>query len=257
MKQDTTLDQHFLNSVSTLLLEAKFANILPNETLLEIGAGDGRLSVELLRKKPLKLISIELDERYEEELSKLKSEFNNFELIWGNALEKIDSIRCDKLIANIPYNITEPLYEKILEKKIPYVQLLHGISFYKHILDESSKWHYFVKAFYEIELLKEVAGNAFEPPTKTMSTLISLSLKETLTFEEKFLQTLFLKRERNTKNALLFSLVDLGNTKKEAKEKIQELKSLLLVEEKMFWKLSNEELLKILNEIKEKKILKN
>lgn len=221
MQMEVKFDQHFLKSKNTMLLEVNLADISTDETIFEIGPGDGRLSRMILEKNPMKLISVEMDESMKTSLDAVADKYENFEFVFGNGLEKIEEIKFDKLIANIPYSITEPLYIKLMESKVPLAVMIHGKTFYDHIVSEESKWYFFVNAFYEVELLNIIAGNAFEPVAKTSSVLVRLVLKNKLTDTDKIYQELFNKSSRSLKNALIFSLVDaLGYSKREAKEKV-------------------------------------
>jgi len=245
-------DQHFLESKNTLLLEKNSANIKDTDVIFEIGPGDGRLSEFLLQANPKKLISVEMDENMDHHLKKIKEKYPNFDYLIGNGLEEINNFKFNKLVSNIPYSITEPLYNKILELKIPFVLLLHGNTFFNIINDDTNKWHYYVNSFYNIDKLLDVAGNAFNPPAKTTSTLIKLELKkeDKLTKKEKLIQTIFSKKERSTKNTIIFTLVDYNKTKKEAKKIYEEnFKLNSIVEKTKFDNISNKQFLEILHRL--------
>ena len=177
---------------------------------------------------------------------------SKFKLIFGNGLEEVGKIQFTKLIANIPYAITEPLYVKILNLEVPFVILLHGIDFYRNIVERETKWKYFVNSIYNVELIEEVNGSSFSPPTKVKSALVKLSLKLKRSQKEDFYFNLWNKKDRSLNNAILFSLVDTFNiTKKEAKEKllgfdIPELKLLNLSNQE--FNILNEKLLDLFEE---------
>ena len=247
-------DQHFLESKNTLLLEKNTANIKETDIIFEIGPGDARLSEFLLQANPKKLISIEMDPSMEKYLKKTKEKYKDkFEYKISNGLEEIENYKFNKLISNIPYSITEPLYNKILELKIPFVLLLHGNTFYNIMCDETNKWHYYINSFYNIEKILDIAGNAFNPPAKTSSTLVKLSLKNKneLTKNDILIQTIFSKKNRNTKNTIIFSLVELNFTKKQAKEIFNTKFNLSpIIEKTKFDNISNKDFLIILNKLK-------
>ena len=102
-------DQHFLNDKKLLLFIAESAEIKNEDNILEVGPGKGPLTWQILEKKPKSLTSIELDEDFSEYLQTIKKRFKNFSFLLGNSLELIDTIEFNKLVANIPYSITEPL----------------------------------------------------------------------------------------------------------------------------------------------------
>lgn len=254
IKNEVKFDQHFLIDKKILEITTKIAQITNNDVIFEIGPGKGILTKQILKYNPKQLIAIEKDENLEKDLENLQIEFkDNFEYKLSDGLFEIDNYDFDKLIANIPYSITEPLYKKILNKQIEFAILLHGKTFYNKIISKNSKWNYFVNAFYDFNLIEEVSGDKFFPKTKVTSTLVCLRLKanNNLSDWDKFLQILYSKSSRNVKNALLYSFVDYFDcSKKEAKNKINELKLNITLYDKLFDNLSNSDFLELILSIK-------
>lgn len=205
-------DQHFLINEEIITKTIKNANITSNNNIIEIGPGKGVLTNAILKQNPNFLTSIEIDESFKPILEEIKKNNPNFDYILGNGLENLKE--CDKLIANIPYAITEPLYKKILELQIPTVNLLHGRRFYNIINDETSKWNKYVNAFYDVELIEEVTGENFEPKAKITSVLVKLALKTNLSKNDLLIQNLFKKEARSVKNAIKYTIVDTLNISK-------------------------------------------
>lgn len=98
-----------------------------NTGVLEIGPGIGVLTVECAQVAK-RVVAIELDTRLKEVLDKTLTEFDNTEVIFGDALkldleqlikEKFDD--CDRVAvcANLPYYITSPLIMKLLYSRLP------------------------------------------------------------------------------------------------------------------------------------------
>lgn len=98
-----------------------------NTGVLEIGPGIGVLTVECAQVAK-RVVAIELDTRLKEVLDKTLAEFDNTEVIFGDALkldlaqlikEKFDD--CDRVAvcANLPYYITSPLIMKLLYSRLP------------------------------------------------------------------------------------------------------------------------------------------
>ena len=138
-----------------------------------------------------------------------------------------------------------------MELKIPFCVIIHGAHFFEMINDENSKWNYYVNSFYNLEKIIDIAGNAFNPPTKTMSVMVKLKLKDEniLSKKDKLIQKLFSKKDRNVKNVFIFTLVDFGKTKKEAKKIFNELDLKKEIEKNKFSNLSNENFLFIIKEL--------
>ena len=121
-----SLGQNFLINPSVCPEMADAACNDDNCGVLEIGPGVGILTVELA-KRAKKIVAIELDERLRPVLSKTLSDFDNVEVIFGDAM-KLDlrEIIATKfagmpvhVCANLPYYITSPLIMLLLESKLP------------------------------------------------------------------------------------------------------------------------------------------
>jgi 16S rRNA (adenine1518-N6/adenine1519-N6)-dimethyltransferase len=116
------LGQHFLKEPAIAEEMVKLAEINANDRVWEIGPGKGILTRALIATG-CNIKAFELDQRLE---SLLKNEFGDrielkivdvLQMDWESELKK-ESVPV-KLVANIPYNITSPLLEK-LEEYQPY-----------------------------------------------------------------------------------------------------------------------------------------
>ena len=111
IKPSRKLGQNFLidkNVLKTILLKSSLTN---SDTVVEVGAGLGALTKELLNVAK-KVISFEIDKRLYEYLSGELSVYNNIELINDDVLTS-EIPRHDKIISNFPYTISGPLLEKL------------------------------------------------------------------------------------------------------------------------------------------------
>src|SRR3989344_9052825 len=109
----TKFDQHFLEDKHMLSKIIISSRLKKNETVLEIGPGNGVLTKKILEKAG-NVIAVEIDEKFKKDLSKL----DGLELHFGNILQIIDSLKFDKVVANIPYSISEPLFKKLFKIKL-------------------------------------------------------------------------------------------------------------------------------------------
>lgn len=243
---EVEFDQHFMDDEEILNLIIDSSKINYKDIIFEIGPGLGSLTRKILQKRPLKLISVEKDSKLEQEFEITLKENNNFELIISDGIKELDNHIFTKLIANIPYSITEPLYSKILDLKLNNCILLHGRDFAKNIIIRETKWNYFINSFYNVEEISEIEGNKFNPPTKVKSSLIRLKLKNNLSNIDIFYQTLWNKRKRSTYNSLIYSLVDSCSlSKTEAKLKLKNFNISISILNKKLENLSNMEFNKI------------
>ncbi|HDQ92618.1 MAG TPA: ribosomal RNA small subunit methyltransferase A [Synergistetes bacterium] len=119
-RANTRIGQNFLIDKNILQIILKHADISPDDSVLEVGAGKGILTRAILEKKPLVLYSLEIDRSLEPFLGELSDTFDNFKLFWGDALREGFPSSFDpcpnKIVANIPYHITTPLIWKVLEE---------------------------------------------------------------------------------------------------------------------------------------------
>jgi 16S rRNA (adenine1518-N6/adenine1519-N6)-dimethyltransferase len=114
--------QHWLRSESALTQIVKAAALTPHDRILEIGPGTGVLTQKLL---PLaqSVVAVELDRDLLQLLRKQFDRSANFLLLQGDILSlDLDATlqgfpdfqAPNKVVANIPYNITGPILEKLL-----------------------------------------------------------------------------------------------------------------------------------------------
>ncbi len=99
------------------------AKLSPEDTVLEIGAGKGILTVEIASRAE-KVIAIEIDKKLCSFLREELKNYENVEIIEGDFL-KLDISRFlgsgsrsgVKVIANLPYYVTSPIIMKLLNMK--------------------------------------------------------------------------------------------------------------------------------------------
>ena len=109
------LGQNFLSDPAILQRIIEVASLSPEDTVVEIGPGPGRLT-RMLAEHVKKVIAIEVDRQLYERLLKELPDEGNVELVCGDALEyPYGSLPEFKVVANIPYYITTPILFRILE----------------------------------------------------------------------------------------------------------------------------------------------
>ncbi len=228
-----------------------FADIKPGETILEIGAGTGFLTDELL-KVSSKVIAIERDKNLAGILRKRLKDKQGLDVIEGNALKILDTLKFDKIVSNIPYSIAEALIMKLLEKEFERAVLTVPKSFaYKLIAKPGdknfSRLSLMAEEFFSIEILMDVPKNAFEPRPKTNSVVIVIEPKK----NKSLLRSVIRRRKMKVKNALREGLCEtFGITKREARKLINMLKINNVILEKRVLNLSTEELKSVAQKVK-------
>lgn len=110
------LGQHFLSDPSILRRIADAVRLSADDVVLEIGAGKGPLTRELM-KRARRVVAIEADRRLASALADQLSG-TNVRIVGGDALQ-VEWPVADKVCGNIPYQITSPLIERALRPPRP------------------------------------------------------------------------------------------------------------------------------------------
>lgn len=193
-----------------------FSNISREDTVLEIGSGIGTLTIELA-KRARKVIAVEQDSRIcnilNEQLRKEK--IDNVEVINNDAL-KIEFPEFNKIVSNLPYQISSPITFKFLEYDFDLAVLMYQKEFASRMNGNVGSKNYsrlsamlYFKC--NVEKLTEVSCESFIPKPKVDSTVISLTPKKSELKEEdfeaysRFTKALFQHRNKKIKNALINS----------------------------------------------------
>jgi 16S rRNA (adenine1518-N6/adenine1519-N6)-dimethyltransferase len=123
-KPRKSLGQNFLVSGAALDRIAALAQLSPDETVLEIGTGFGRLTARLAAQAG-RVVSIEYDEMLHWAASQLLEGYGNVELVHGDFLagkHRINPLLTQmlspgpiKVVANLPYGISSPAVTNLLE----------------------------------------------------------------------------------------------------------------------------------------------
>lgn len=111
------LGQHWLKDRDILAAIADDAELLPDDTVLEIGPGLGTLTSELLRRAG-SVVAVEFDPDL---ARKLPGQFpgKNLQVVHEDILQfDLDSLPAGyKVVANVPYYITSKIIEKLMTAK--------------------------------------------------------------------------------------------------------------------------------------------
>ncbi|MDD5331608.1 MAG: rRNA adenine N-6-methyltransferase family protein [Candidatus Nanoarchaeia archaeon] len=244
MIKNHTQDQHFLTDKKILKEIIKVSALKKSDLVLEIGPGRGILTRELAKKA--KVTAVEIDEKLKPYLEDIPAE-----IIYDNALIKIDKVKFNKIVSNIPYSISEPLIKKLTKIDFNLAVLLTGKKFYEALTDEDSKLYYLNKIFFDTKKIMDVPKESFEPVPRVNSTLILIKKRKSrLLNKDKIIKELILQDDKKLKNALINSFIRVYDlTKFEAKQKTYSLRIPIMLFEKNTDNLSNEEFKKIIKEI--------
>ncbi|MFW6295827.1 MAG: 16S rRNA (adenine(1518)-N(6)/adenine(1519)-N(6))-dimethyltransferase RsmA [Halothece sp.] len=186
--------QHWLRSEKALNEIVEAAQLKETDSVLEIGPGTGILTHRLLEEAN-KVVSVEIDRDLCKKLVKKYGDRNNFLLLQGDFLDLDLTTQLaqfpafqslNKVVANIPYNITGPIIEKLLgtianpaESQYELSVLLIQKEVAERICAEPG-FKVFgalsvrVQYLAECEMITTVPAKAFYPPPKVDSAVIRL-----------------------------------------------------------------------------------
>jgi 16S rRNA (adenine1518-N6/adenine1519-N6)-dimethyltransferase len=180
------LGQNFLIDKKVLRKIVEASEISKKDTVLEVGAGIGNLTLELA-KKAKKVIAIEKDKRMIEILKENLKDFKNVEIIEGDIRETFLTIvqnvaRDYKIVGNIPYYLTSYLIRKFLEtKKRPkLIVLMVQKEVAQRICAKPPKMNLLavsVQFFTKPEIVSFASKNCFWPRPKVDSAIVRLKIK--------------------------------------------------------------------------------
>lgn len=241
------LGQHFLKSETLLNEIAKSAEISEKDVVLEIGAGDGRLTKCLAKAK--KIIAVEIDKLLFEKLAELN--LPNVDCVNMDILDFEVPEEVNKIVGNLPYEISSPVTEKVLrflnKQKHSKVKNLLAVLMYQREFAERmtafpglrdwSRLSILVNYYSDCEIIRFIPKTAFRPAPKIESALVKIVPKN-VEPDEKLLalaKILFMHKNKKMINALIDSRQHL---KIQDKAKLREVLPALLgklKEKKVFY----------------------
>lgn len=230
IKLNRNLGQNYLIDKNKRDQIIDFGNITKDDVVLEIGTGIGTLTIELA-KRAKKVIAIEQDSNICEILAKRleKENIDNVELINDDAL-KVDFAPFNKIISNLPYQISSPITFKFLDYDFDLAILMYQKEFAQRMNGEVGSKNYsrlsamlYFKC--DVEKMTDVSCESFIPKPQIDSTVVKLTPKENTIAEEdfktysKFTKALFQHRNKKIRNALIDSRHIISNIDKKVLKK--------------------------------------
>lgn len=228
--------QNFLNDKEEILNKIiEVSNVNEESEILEIGPGQGALTA-LLVERVKKLTCIEIDKDLENGLRKKFDKKENYSLVMGDVLE-VDFKKYlnagTKVVANIPYYITSPIINKIIENKDlideAYIMVQKEVG--ERICAKSGKERSVltlaVEYYGEANYLFTIPREFFNPIPNVDSAFISIKFYKDKRYEDKISEDLFFKYIKaafsNKRKNIVNNFSTLGYSKNEIKGLLQEL----------------------------------
>lgn len=209
----TKLGQNFLTDMPTAQREVEYANINKKDVVLEIGPGKGFLT-KILSDKAKKVISIEIDQTLAQYIKDLN--LDNVEIINADVLElDFNTLsKFNKIVSNIPYQISSPLTFKMLEYPFELAVLIYQKEFAERMVAKHGTKNYSrltVNTYYKAgcKLLEIVPKEFFNPKPKVDSAMVKIIPRSSPPFKLKdevfffdLINNLFSQRRKKIKNII-------------------------------------------------------
>ena len=179
------LGQHFLHDQHIAQRIVESLILIPEgKKVLEIGPGMGVLTQYLLQRD-IDLSVVEIDRESVDYLTQHFPQLNGREKIWNRDFLRMnndqfyDGKEPFVLIGNLPYNISSPIFFKLMEMRDRIPQMVCMIQ--KEVAERIAAPHgnktygilsVLMQAFYKVEYLFTVNEGVFTPPPKVKSGVI-------------------------------------------------------------------------------------
>lgn len=210
VKPDKDYGQNFLVEPEICNKIVSLLEVKPEDDVLEIGPGIGSLT-HFLNLEPCKLSVVDIDERM---IYFLKNKYSKSEINFiTNDIRKEDVSKYNKIIANLPYNITTEAIVYLLTnaKNCELMVLMCQTEAFFHFSDLEGKEYgpssVLVHLLGEISRKITAKPGSFYPAPKCTSTVFTIRINPEVNKEEavsvyKMCKQLFLNRRKTIYNNL-------------------------------------------------------
>ncbi|MBE7534778.1 MAG: ribosomal RNA small subunit methyltransferase A [Anaerolineales bacterium] len=199
LRADKSLGQNFLRDDLALETIAAAAEILPTDSVLEIGAGLGSLT-RYLAQAAREVVAIELDSRLLPPLQTILAPYDNVRVVEGDILKLVPheliTAREYIVVANIPYYITSAVIRHLLESEIKPRRIVLTIQ--KEVAERIcaqpgnlSLLALSVQIYGEPRIVARIPAQAFFPAPKVDSAALRVDIFPNPRIEPELLKTFF------------------------------------------------------------------
>lgn len=210
IKPDRRLGQNFLVSQKVIEREVEEAELKKNDTVLEVGPGIGNLTAELL-KRGGRVVAVEKSGALAGVLEERFSGEERLEIICGDFLTT-ELSPFNKVVANIPYDISSPFIFKLLSYEFELAVVIFQYEFARRLFADPGSGDYSrISAAFSFlasgKIVAKVGQKSFYPPPRVLSAIVKFRPREEPppVSRESYMETLrlvFPYRRKTLKKAL-------------------------------------------------------
>lgn len=211
--------QHFLLDMGIIERIVCYAELVPDDKVLEIGPGTGNLTKAMARRAG-RVFALEVDPALAADLQERfgntagnstagNAATGNVTVIKGDAL-KADLPEYNKIVSNLPYQISSRITYRLLARPFDLAVLMYQREFALRMVAKPGSQEYgrlALTAGYlcDAEIMERVPRSAFRPVPEVESAIVRLRPKEHDIDAERFIgfaERLFNFRRKKVKKAL-------------------------------------------------------
>jgi 16S rRNA (adenine1518-N6/adenine1519-N6)-dimethyltransferase len=218
------LGQHFLLDEAIANRQVQYANVRKKDTVLEIGPGIGILT-GILSKRADRVMAVEADPVAADYIERT---YTDVEVINGDVL-KVDLPRFDKVVSNLPFNISSPITFRLLGGPFESGILMYQKEFAERLMASEGSKDYSrlsVNVYYraESEILETVPRTSFYPQPKVDAAIVRITPRRPpfeVTDEDHFfrvVKALFTHRRKQIQNSLVLEWRNLSDSRESMAE---------------------------------------
>ena len=206
--QNFLIDNNIIKKITDILK-------IKNKNIFEIGPGTGKLTDEIIKKKPKNLYLIEKDINLFLKLQKKYKNENNIKIFNYDALNyDYKNLKDSIIFSNLPYNISTKLIFKFLKDYNCFTDMIFLIQ--KEVADKMNynknlkmnKYKFFIEATSKFSIKFEVSNKVFYPKPKVSSCLIKINPKNNKLLDKNKLYTfskkIFSQKRKKISNIIKF-----------------------------------------------------
>lgn len=184
MRKRIAYSQNFLKSNELVAKLIETTSITVEDVVYEIGAGQGIITQELL-KKSNKVIAFEIDENLVKKIKAKLGSHDNLEIIQGDFLNYKLPNKPYKVFSNIPFNISSAVIKKLTEAPQPpndaylIVQKETAQKFAGKPADKiNSQMAILLKPWFELKIIHSFQRSDYFPKPSVDTVLLAITKKE-------------------------------------------------------------------------------
>lgn len=227
---NSRLGQVFLIDNNIITEQLSWAKITKHDTILEIGPGLGALTCKLAEVAK-KVVAIEYDKKLYSYLQTIIPD--NVDLHQADVLD-IELPKFNKIVSNIPYQISSPLIFKLIDYHFELAILMFQSEFADRLsaypnTKDYSRLTVMASYYFDIKYLRTVPASSYTPKPKVGSAIIELKPKKhklianNEPFFFKFVKIIFGSRRKMIRNSLMSLIGKYKFNKSEFKEILSSL----------------------------------